>query len=61
MKSGKAVGLDGIPAKAWRALGDEGTDVLWLLMKKVMYSERITEKWRESILILIFTEKDVQL
>ena len=61
MKSGKAVGPDGIPVEAWRALGEEGIDVLWLLMKKVMDSERIPEKWRESILIPIFKEKgDVQ-
>ena len=60
MKSGKAVWPDGIPVEAWRALGEEGIDVLWLLMKKVMDSERIPEKWRESILIPIFKEKDVQ-
>ena len=61
MKSGKAIGPDGIPVEAWRALGEEGIDVLWLLMKKVMDSERIPEKWRESILIPIFKEKgDVQ-
>ena len=59
--SGKAVGPDGIPVEAWRALGEEGIDVLWLLMKKVMDSERIPEKWKESILIPIFKEKgDVQ-
>ena len=61
MKSGKAVGPDGIPVEAWRALGEEGIDVLWLLIKKVMDSERIPEKWRENILIQIFKEKgDVQ-
>ena len=61
MKNGKAVGPDGIPVEAWKALDEEGIDILWLLMKKIVDSETIPEKWRESILIPIFKEKgDIQ-
>ena len=60
MACGKAVGPDGIPVEAWRTLDDEGIDMLWLITKKIMDSERIPEKWRESILIPIFKAKDVQ-
>ena len=61
MKNGKAVGPDGIPAEAWKALGEQGIDVLWRLMRKIMEFETIPEKWRESILVPIFKEKgDIQ-
>ena len=61
MKNGKAVGPDGIPVEAWKALDEEGIDILWLLMKKIMDSEKIPEIWRESLLIPIFKEKgDIQ-
>ena len=36
MKNGKAVGPDFIPVEAWKALGDEGVDILWDLMEKIM-------------------------
>ncbi|XP_064101625.1 uncharacterized protein LOC135212142 [Macrobrachium nipponense] len=57
MKNSKAVGPDGIPAEAWKALDEEGIDILWQLMKKIMESETVPENWRESILIPIFKEK----
>ena len=61
MKNGKAVGPDGIPVEAWKALEEEGVDILWMLMKKIMDSETIPEIWRESLLIPIFKEKgDIQ-
>ncbi|XP_064086075.1 uncharacterized protein LOC135201128 [Macrobrachium nipponense] len=61
MKNSKAVGPDGIPAEAWKALDEEGIDILWQLMKKIMESEMIPRKWRESILISIIKEKgDIQ-
>ncbi|XP_064089186.1 uncharacterized protein LOC135203382 [Macrobrachium nipponense] len=61
LKNSKVVGPDGIPAEAWMALDEAGIDILWQLMKKIMKSEMIAEKWRESILIPIFKEKgDIQ-
>ena len=61
MKNGKAPGPDLIPVEAWKALGDEGVDILWDLMEKIFIQERIPEEWRGSILIPIFKDKgDVQ-
>ncbi|XP_064098055.1 uncharacterized protein LOC135209277 [Macrobrachium nipponense] len=36
MKNSKAVGLNGIPTEAWKGLDEEGIDILWQLMKKIM-------------------------
>ncbi|XP_037775545.1 uncharacterized protein LOC119572509 [Penaeus monodon] len=54
MKNGKATGPDGIPIEAWKAMGEEGIGVLWMLMGKVMDEENIPTVWKESILILMF-------
>lgn len=61
MKNGKATGPDLIPVEAWKALGEEGVEILWDLMEKIFEQEKIPEEWRESILIPIFKDKgDVQ-
>ncbi|XP_037780203.1 uncharacterized protein LOC119576613 [Penaeus monodon] len=39
MKNGKATGPDGIPIEAWKAMGEEGIDVIWMLMGKEMDEE----------------------
>ncbi|XP_037772417.1 uncharacterized protein LOC119568090 [Penaeus monodon] len=57
MKNGKATGPDDIPVEVWKALGEEGNDVLQGLVKKIMEREAIPEKRRESTLIPIFKEK----
>ncbi|XP_067137277.1 uncharacterized protein [Centruroides vittatus] len=57
MKMEKAVGTDWIPVEAWRGLGKEGIDILWDLMKKLWQQEKIPDKWRKSILVLIFKGK----
>ena len=36
MKNGKATGPDKIPVEVWKSLGEEGTDFLWDLMKKIL-------------------------
>ncbi|XP_037775543.1 uncharacterized protein LOC119572507 [Penaeus monodon] len=59
MKNGKATGPDGIPIEAWKAMGEEGIDVLWMLMGKVMDEENIPTVWKESILIPIFKRKEM--
>ena len=61
MKNGKATGPDLIPVEAWKALGDEGVEILHILMEKVWDQERIPEEWRGSILVPIFKGKgDIQ-
>ncbi|XP_037772663.1 uncharacterized protein LOC119568275 [Penaeus monodon] len=63
MKNGKATGPDGIPIEAWKAMGEEGIDMLWMLMRKVMDEENIPtdgifclrqtmEKYREKQKVL---------
>ncbi|XP_064122511.1 uncharacterized protein LOC135226733 [Macrobrachium nipponense] len=50
-----------IPVEAWKALGDEGVDILYGPMIKIREQEKIPNQWRGSTLILIFKEKgDVQ-
>ena len=61
MKNGKATGPDLIPVEVWKALGEEGVDILYDLMVKILEQEKMPEEWRESILIPIFKGKgDVQ-
>ena len=61
MKNNKATGPDEIPVEAWRALGEEGLDLLWDLMIKIEEQEHIPDEWRESVLVPIYKEKgDVQ-
>ena len=61
MKNGKATGPDFIPVEVWKALGEDGVDILYDLMVKIFEQEKIPEEWRESILIPIFKGKgDVQ-
>ncbi|XP_066965949.1 uncharacterized protein [Macrobrachium rosenbergii] len=61
MKNGKATGPDMIPVEAWKALGDEGVDILYDLMIKILEQEKIPNEWHGSILIPIFKGRgDVQ-
>ena len=61
MKNGKAIGPDGIPAEVWKALGEEGIDLLWDLMKKIEEQEDVPNEWRNSFLVPVYKEKgDVQ-
>ncbi|XP_068215889.1 uncharacterized protein [Palaemon carinicauda] len=61
MKNGKATGPDMFPMKAWKALGDEGVDIVYNLMIKIFEQEKIPNEWCGSILIPIFKGKgDIQ-
>ena len=61
MKNGKAMGPDGIPVEAWKALGEEGIDLLWDLFEKIYEQEEIPEEWRKSFIVPIFKDKgDIQ-
>ncbi|XP_068234239.1 uncharacterized protein [Palaemon carinicauda] len=50
MKNGKAVGPDGIPAKAWKALREEGIDLLWDLFEEMYEQEDIPDERRKSFI-----------
>ncbi|KAK3511381.1 hypothetical protein QTP70_005306 [Hemibagrus guttatus] len=61
MKSGKAVGPDDIPVEVWRCLGEAAVEYLTSLFNRVLESEKMSEEWRKSMLVLIFKNKgDVQ-
>ncbi|XP_066965751.1 uncharacterized protein [Macrobrachium rosenbergii] len=59
MKNGKATGPDMIPVEAWKALGDEGVDILYDLMIKILEQEKIPNEWHGSILIPIFKGEEM--
>jgi hypothetical protein len=61
MKEGKAMGQDEIPIEVWRTLGD--VVIVWLtkLFNLIFRSNKMSNKWRRSILVPIFKDKgDVQ-
>lgn len=60
MKNNKAVGHDSIRVEAWQALGKEGVDILWGLVRKIEEQEVIPQEWRDSIMVPIFKKEDDQ-
>ena len=50
MHNGKAPGPDKLPIEAWKALGDEGVNILCELMNKIFNGEKMPNIWRQSIL-----------
>lgn len=61
MKRGKAVGQDGIPVDAWKALGETGIGLLTAVLQSVMEKEKMPDDRRDSFLIPIFKNKgDIQ-
>ena len=50
-----------MPIEAWKALGDEGVNILWQLLNKIFHTEKMPNIWRQRTLIPIFKENgDVQ-
>ena len=63
MKVGKAVGpkVGNTPIEAWIGLGEIAVDFLTTVFNKILESEKMPEKWRNSVLVPIFRNKgDVQ-
>ena len=61
MKSGRAVGPDGIPIEVWKCLGDIGLRWLAKLFNKIIETKRMPDEWRISTLIPIYKNKgDIQ-
>ena len=44
IKDGKSIRPEGIPVEVWKALGEEGVDMLHQLIKEIMEMEAIPEK-----------------
>jgi hypothetical protein len=57
MKGGKAMGPDGIPIEVWMTLRDVA--IVWLtkLFNLIFRSNKMPDKWRQSILVSIFKNK----
>jgi hypothetical protein len=58
MKIGKALGPDDIPIEVWRCLGDIAIVRLTKLFNIIFRSNKMSDEWRRSILILIFKNKE---
>ena len=58
IKWGKAMGPDGIPIKVLRCLGDIA--IVWLtkMFNDIFQSNKMPEKWRRSILVPIYKNKE---
>jgi hypothetical protein len=57
MKGGKMMGPDEIPIEVWRSLGDVA--IVWLtkLFNIIFRSNKMSDEWRQSILVPIFKNK----
>ena len=44
MKSGKAIGPDGIPVEVWKSLGEEGIDTLLDLLQNIFEQAKMSEE-----------------
>ena len=61
MKSGRALGPDGIPIEAWKCLGDVGVSWLMNFFNKIIVIKKMIDDWRKSNLVSIYKNKgDVQ-
>jgi hypothetical protein len=61
MKGGKAMGPDGIPMEVWMTHGDVAIVCLNKLFNLIFRSNKMSDEWRQSILVPIFKNKeDVQ-
>jgi hypothetical protein len=51
------MGPDGIPIEVWRTLGDVA--IVWLtkLFNLIFRSNKMSDEWRQSILVPIFKNK----
>jgi hypothetical protein len=61
IKTCKALGPDDIPIEVWKCLGD--ITIMWLtkLFNIIFRSNKMSDEWRRSILVLIFKNKgDIQ-
>ena len=57
MRSGRTLGLDGIPIEVWRSL--DKSELCWLtkLFNKIIIIRKLLEEWRRSILVPIYKNK----
>ena len=59
MKSGRALGPDGIPIEAWKCLGDVGVSWLTNFFNKIILTKKMSDEWRKSILVPIYKKREI--
>ena len=57
MKNGKALGPDGIPAEAWKCLGEPAVEFLTSLFNRILRGEPMPDEWRQSTIVPIYKKK----
>ena len=57
MGRAKAVGADNIPIEVWKCLGDVGIQWLTTLFNTILYTGRMPDEWRSSVVIPIYKNK----
>ena len=57
MGRAKAVGTDKIPIEVWKCLGDVGIHWLTTLFNTILYTGRMPDEWRNSVVIPIYKNK----
>ena len=50
------MGPDKIPVEVWKSLGEQGS-MLFDLVQKIFEQEKMSEEWRDSVIVPIFKEK----
>jgi len=54
MKTGKAVGPDGILVKIWKCLGEQGLEWLTDLFSVIFRATKMSREWRTSTIISLY-------
>ena len=57
MGRAKSVGTDKIPIEVWKCLGDVGAQWLTTLFNTILYTGRMPDEWRSSVVIPIYKNK----
>ena len=57
---GKAMGLNNIPIKVWKCLGEKA--IIWLtyLFNEILRSKRMPEEWRGTLIPIYKNKGDIQ-
>ena len=59
LKTGKAPGVDNIPAEFIKCNTESLSNILQILFKKIWHQERIPEDWRKGLIIKLPEEANL--
>lgn len=60
LKTGKAIGRDGIPNEAWKFGGEEMEKWIWKIYNRVWKGESWSEQWKEGEIVPIIKKGEKQ-